>query len=695
MDDAQDIARKRSILHTVRVRFSPQLQPLREAAVDRMVEQTIYLATNGGLARLRDLQRVLSIDAGGYRLHQGDMRRSLDRLVQRRRVRVERQGNQDLYQLSNSVRQETRRLRDQAETQIKTVVSRLFSNATHDTRLYEEPFLKLLSLVFSSLGEECAKLIKGELPPEQISGIPLFTTAINQVKREFQHIDHGQLTRGVIEFFETTDPLYDAIKWHMSQNYYIAKAVGLDPSGDILSIEVFQKATFWLDTNTIIAALEPVHRHHGTFRVFARACKRLNIQIQVCQISLDELERWLDWEQKLISNTIDQIPKELSTKIQSLFYERYCELVEQGKRADLSDLFESFKSPMSDLKSLCECEIELVDDPWFRKERDSGETKEFAAALRERSSEIGRGKSRTAAVHDAQLLRWVEKVRGHGDQKAWAITFDTVLPRSIPPGSNSGALAIGLGALLQWFAPLVLLDQSDFSTAFAEMIKYRVLPQDRFFQLEDFLIFHEMHMSCKELPAADVEGCIRYIKSNAGNLDPTVPEDREKLAYEVSRFFTDPGRRYKQEIGRLEGEKKDLQEDYDQKLSEAAKQSADQVAALRLKHEEDIAMRDVALDEFRERLAASEDKHRSDAARRRAWVGLGLTIGLCVILEAVVIYYAVEMGKGSNVFQKIVNAWQLILIGVGAGLGAGWFIIGKKGLELLGWPFKKVFKSED
>jgi hypothetical protein len=52
------------------------------------------------------------------------------------------------------------------------------------------------------------------------------------------------------------------------------------------------------------------------------------------------------------------------------------------------------------------------------------------------------------------------------------------------------------------------------------MIKYRLLPQERIFNLEDFLIFHEMHMSCKELPAEDVEECIRYIKVNAPMLAP-------------------------------------------------------------------------------------------------------------------------------------------------------------------------------
>jgi hypothetical protein len=117
--------------------------------------------------------------------------------------------------------------------------------------------------------------------------------------------------------------------------------------------------------------------------------------------------------------------------------------------------------------------------------------------------------------------------------KTWVVTTDGLLPGATPQCSDATTLAIGLEALLQWFSPLLLPETTngEFPAAFAEMIRRRLLPQERFFEPEDFLIFHVLNMACKDLPADDVEQCVRYIKTNAAHLDPSVPADREKLAY--------------------------------------------------------------------------------------------------------------------------------------------------------------------
>ena len=70
-----------------------------------------------------------------------------------------------------------------------------------------------------------------------------------------------------------------------------------------------------------------------------------------------------------------------------------------------------------------------------------------------------------------------------------------------------------------------------------------LLPQNIFFDTRDFLVFGEMEWSTKELPADDVEDCIRSLKSAHPNLDPTDPADREKISREIAKFFADPGKK--------------------------------------------------------------------------------------------------------------------------------------------------------
>jgi|SRR4029077_3781965 len=49
---ASQISAKRSLLLSARVQFSPQTQPIRETAIDKIVEQTLFAsATQGGLSK--------------------------------------------------------------------------------------------------------------------------------------------------------------------------------------------------------------------------------------------------------------------------------------------------------------------------------------------------------------------------------------------------------------------------------------------------------------------------------------------------------------------------------------------------------------------------------------------------------------------------------------------------------------------
>ena len=127
--------------------------------------------------------------------------------------------------------------------------------------------------------------------------------------------------------------------------------------------------------------------------------------------------------------------------------------------------------------------------------------------------------------------------------------------------------------------------EDEVAAIFSDAVKYQLLPQESFFDLRDFLVFAEIASSCKELPAEDVEQCIRYLKTNAPNLDPSVPADREKIAREISKFFADPSRKYKQEIQRLEAELSRVEQEHKRKLEEntqAIKESDEKIENLKI-----------------------------------------------------------------------------------------------------------------
>lgn len=663
MTPIEDITRKRSILLTTRLQFSPELQPIKESGIDKVIEQILFAsATEKGLIA-QEIQDVLSCETGGYAVSARDVEDSLKRLVRTQRIMPDSDGSHKSYRLSEEARRELGDIQRQAEARFGSVVSRLFRNAREGPSTYKTPFLEFLCIIFSRFGEECVRVIRGDIKEDDFLSFRFVSLALEKMERDFDSIDSLLFRNAVVSFFQDSDPDYNAIKWNMAQSYYIAKALGLDASGNLLSKEVFGHAVFYLDTNIIISALEPKHKHHKGFLAFDKACKQLGISLRVCQISLNELRMWLAYQRDLMEKVVDQIPGETAPKVGSIFYKAYHDKKTSGEVVNIDELFSGFGSPMDDLKSLFK--VQLEDDSWFDDTLAREETADFAQNLKRNYNAMSRGrrKRKGPALRDATMLLWLKKVREESDDNAWLVTTDTSLPGAVPPGVSSESLAITLDALLQWISPVAVKEDEEdgFTEIFADMIRHRVLPQERILNLEDFLIFHDMHMSCKELPAEDVENCIRYIKVNAPTLDPSNPADREKLAYEVSKYFADPGRKYKQELLRLEAE--------------------------------NIAIKK-ALEGLKTDFLAYKDGKQEESLKRSAWVRISFTAVIFVLLEGSAVLLARQYGEGSTFVQKLSNSWVLLSAGVVLSIVVGWFIVGQRRLKALGWSFTRLFKSE-
>ena len=87
--------------------------------------------------------------------------------------------------------------------------------------------------------------------------LPNVGRALEETHSHFPDLDPKEFNNAIYRFFEESDPLFSEIKWNLGQNYYVAKALGMDPSGKLLSSELFANAIIYLDTNVLIEALEP------------------------------------------------------------------------------------------------------------------------------------------------------------------------------------------------------------------------------------------------------------------------------------------------------------------------------------------------------------------------------------------------------------------------------------------------------
>lgn len=696
----EDVTRKRTILVSARLRFSPTTQPVKDAAIDRIVEQTLLLADDKGL-NIQQIQEqaAISLATRTPLVNWNDLDRSLDKLLEQGRVTSYGEPARRKFRLSNEAAQDLWKIQNDTEQRINRVLNELFRDAPGGPSKYSAPFFEFLSLVFSRLGEVYVRYIQDEFKADELLRLPNVDRTLASIKSKYRALDESVFRTAVFAFFRDRNPDYDMIKWNMAQNYYVAKALGLDNSGRLLSDEVFGNAVVYLDTNVLIHALEPTARYHASYKALSSTCERLNIELRVCRITLVELRGTAERHRELILEVADLIPDETSPKVAGDFYQLYREKMDSDGSVDLDKLFAIFMQPYGDLAE--SLDLELVDDTWFD---DAVQQRETTTLVQQMTTTMP--KSERTALHDALLLRWIQRERERDAENVWLVTRDSALPHVVLGADSSPGkpLAITLPALLQWMSPLAVSSDTEdqFAAVFAEAIEYQLLPQESFFSLNDFRVFAEMEIQSKELPAEDVEQFILFLRANAANLDPNDPVDQEKLAYEMNKFFADTGTKYQQNLRRMETELTSAQAETQRTAEQLAqfKQEVEnryeQQERKLQEYEAKLTERDERISERDERIGRLEEDRgelRAQVAqgnlRASALARLPVAVILFAVLEAVLVAVYWWLAESTKVLQKLPAPELFVAISVVLLILTFWVVLGKERIRVLGWPFTR------
>lgn len=645
----------RRILLTTRYRFSPHIQPIKEKAFDIIICQIIFLNTNADGISEEDISNYSTQDSLFYSMSVEEIYSSIKRLIRENKILKTTIDGATLYKLTKRNKNNLQDIEKRANLNFNNVLVKLFSK--NEFEKYHKPFLEVLSYLFSELGEENVKLIRGEIEQDRFSHSSFISDALKIIKKEYKNIDFKLLEEKVICFFQEDDPEYNSIKWNMAQNYYIAKTLGYDSSDSMLSEDVFENSKFYLDTNILISALEPNDRNHSAFKVLSNACNRLNIELIIFNITIDELNNWLDSQYSLLKDIIPFIPTEMSNKINSALYRSYCVLRKKNNDCSIEDVFKNFINP--ERKLFKEFKAKVLDEKWFDSNRNKKEIIGLANKLRKRFSNMRRyPKKMNAAIHDALAVSYIIQKKDNNN-KNWFITLDSTLPGAYSTDNKKKEVAVTLCAILQWIAPFGIKENElkSFSSIFTELIKLRLLPRERFFDIKDFKIFECINMDCTRLPSKDVEECIKHLRKNLPHLNPLDPSDREKLFYEVNKFFMDDAREFKEIKNKLTGQ-----------LSEERK--------------------------LKENISDTFEDYKKKVIKSSAINRIWITIIIFLIIEVSAFYYIIKFGNGVNIHERILNYFWIPLALLPSLPIIGILLLGKDRIKALGWKIIKLFKIE-
>ena len=401
-------------------------------------------------------------------------------------------GPEPLYLLSDPRKSELWALQNTAEQRYRKIINRLFKGVPGGSSKYFSPFLESLSIIFSELGEAYVRHIKNEISLADLMAKANLDHAITEMERRDKTVDGLSLKIALIHFFEEADPGFAELKWNLAQNYYVAKALGLDSSGKLLTREIFGDGAFYIDTNVLVHSLDPTGRHHKSFESLIESCKQLGIRIHVTQITIDEMRRVAALEKDLIAKRVaERIPNDTRSKVRGILLPAYLAEVKSTGSCDLDKLFEKFDRPSESLRS--SYGIDVVDDKWFIDAETKTETLRLVEQVKTAYLRPGwRRKGDRASLHDALMIRWIEKERNEESPNTWFVTLDMSLPTFRHQcAGESRPYALTLVGLMQWLSPMATDGEGATEAAdiFSEALKQQLLPQENFFELRDFLIF--------------------------------------------------------------------------------------------------------------------------------------------------------------------------------------------------------------
>lgn len=326
---------------------------------------------------------------------------------------------------------------------------------------------------------------------------------------------------------------------------------------------------------------------------------------------------------------------------------------------NLDDLFSRFVNAETILGD--EFQIGIVDSPWFKQYAGSREVKMRAASLRERSRGRFHPKTDATAMHDALMINWIKHERERTGRKTWLLTLDSLLPTELVSGESTSyhaSSAVTLDTVLQWLAPVSSANVSDdeaFATLFSEAVSNMLLPQDNLFDLQDVSLFSQMELDCRALPPEDVEGCLRMIRTQLPSLNPTVARDRERLSYEIQKYFSAGGRKYKEQL--------------------TAK-------------DEDLLQVTREIEALRAEKAGAE-------LRASAYVRLTWCIALLIVMMVAFVACALRFERGDNDYLKIRSSLPFLALVLSVrGILSCFIFATKERAVALGWPFKRLLKPD-
>lgn len=651
---AIDLAQQQQLVYASLMRFGSETISLRNRCLDHLVLNALLVTSSESPLKIGELQKQLHLGLGGPILRTETLREALVRLEDSGKVASIVLKKKKNYFLTPSGRAFMSSAVVSAESLYKPVIGRLLMHTDHlvPTDVGARICISFLCEAFAKCGLSIAKDLRGHAAFPHVAELSAaFDAAVNG--QDIPEEARRTLESRCLALFRSTDLEDKRLIFFLTQGYYFAQLLGLDPGKfDPIAEKAFSGAVFYLDTNVLLSGLLPGDGGRA-FTEMVKVAKRVGITLRVTRASLNEARRVAADRLNELNKIQDKVPAEIAEQSLDEFVTRFYEQRKAMPDLTPEEYLKDFER-ISETVARWGVEIDDLIEDEMLKSRTFPELGNRIQQLTARYRK-GRTKSDSVLRHDIAHYALIQDHR-QLNSKTWFLTRDRTLIGSVDDVCGTGSpFCFALIGFLQTISPFIMSDVegNSLSTVFAELLKEQFITTDRLFDSRELVLLAEMHSDVLSTPLENLLPAVDFVKSSVLKGRAYRSDDFPAVSLELRKF-----------LACSNDEQKRVLESLNAKLQAEAQTERDFAAENRnerIEAEKALLEKESELDEQNEKLQAVEtentglrEKLKKQQNQERLFAGIaGFAWGAAIWVFRTPIAVAIQARIGH---QTVVDA---------------------------------------
>lgn len=492
------------ILKTLHLRLDSTSKSLTKNAVSQLIIKILFQHTNP--LRLTEIEDDLKSFLKTT-IEETRVEKALEKLIEKQEIKYEKKK----YALTRSNRRTLEKRYSESKERLDRIVTKYFQPFNSDKEIVLEWFSDSTVEFFKSYSNEWISdlcFTKSEKLKKKKENIFNHIERRTKNNKNLEEVDHNKLIENFIEcLIHKKDADLDAHLWEYGTSAFAANLLQSSIGADPISISAFRDSKCVLDTNVLMNIGLEASEYHYAIKKLDSIFHELNINPGYFHITEQEYIN-------TVANKNDEILRTASKFSYDVIKETDDHFIQSAIKRQCH-LFEDFETFCQQILMPPKTLDEKQEISFFNDDKDLDKAIEIAQNDDKKRTELnnifknvtGNDKREKALIHDVGLIAGIEYYRKN--EKAFIISQEISINKysHTKPVIDNLPLAIKLETLINMLAidnGGTDVNPTDFSTLFADMIRFNLQPDKNTFEVADLAKLLDTELQIEQLPAEEV-----------------------------------------------------------------------------------------------------------------------------------------------------------------------------------------------